>query len=322
MPANLTIDTTPASAVFLYSPRSCDNLKPPLSPTSSLKGCFVRSRPTSTDFDYEYSQLPSFAMEPTSSSEESNVTTPTSSATSTGDLLECASQATEKWALAQMQGNDSDTRSLAPSTLTCTDPRPVVPVRIIRRSDAEMDVEMVKMVKKKNQMKSQNAVGGDKATINARRRTWPSYKAIRKTVSNILHRKDTPVVAATGAKGGLPTPEPPAERVKSSSASMFTKRRRATVSNGGEKKEGNEHGTSSSRGKMSAVGFQYGAQLRRSRSFSGFTNVLAVIDDTGDDDDLDELTTEARGVVLDIRRRWDFEEVPEDAALMFERCIE
>lgn len=323
MPANLTIDTAPPSAVFLYSPHSCDNLKPPLSPTSSIKGCFVRSRPTSTDFAYEYSQLPNFAMEPTVSSVGSDITTPTSSVTD--ELLEHASHATEQWALTQMKSKDSDARSLAPSTLTCTDRRPVVPVRIIRRSDAEMDKELVKMAKEQKQLKDQNAAADGANTIRARRRTWPSYKAIRKTVSNILHRKDAPVVTDTeGAKGEFPSPGPTPERVKSSSASMFTKRRRATVSDSEKKTEAKVqspimHRASSSRGSSM---LQHRAQLRRSRSFSGFTNVLTVIDDAADDDDLDELTTEARGVVLDIRRRWDFEEVPEDAALMFERCIE
>ncbi|KAF9464053.1 hypothetical protein BDZ94DRAFT_1308308 [Collybia nuda] len=321
MPAQLTVDTAPPSAVFIYTSHSGDNLKPPLSPTSSIKGCFVRSRPTSTDFEFEYSKLPNFAMEPSVSSEGSVTTTRT---TSVSDDLERASLATEQWALAQM-AKDSDARSLAPSTLTCTDRRPVVPVRIIRRSDADMDKEVAKMAKEKRQLKEQNA---SEDALRARRRTWPSYKAIRKTMSNILHRKDAPATATTAAKeakGELPGLEPTVGRAKSSSASMFTKRRRATVSDGEKKTDAKAHApvmhrAASSRGKTANGPLQHISQLRRSRSFSGFTNVLTVIDDA--DDDLDELTTEARGVVLDIRRRWDFEEVPEDAAMMFERCIE
>jgi hypothetical protein len=47
-----------------------------------------------------------------------------------------------------------------------------------------------------------------------------------------------------------------------------------------------------------------------------------------EDEDLDEVTTEAKGVVEEIRRRWAFEEIKEDkdgeenAGYLFERCVE
>jgi len=67
------------------------------------------------------------------------------------------------------------------------------------------------------------------------------------------------------------------------------------------------------------------ANLRRSRSFSGFTNVLAVIADAdinAEDEELDDVATEAKGLVEDIRKRWGFEDVVEEEQDLFERCVE
>ncbi|RDB21640.1 hypothetical protein Hypma_011309 [Hypsizygus marmoreus] len=290
----------PASTVFLYSRRSCESLGAPLSPTSSIKGCFVRSRPTSVVFsEYEFSQFPGTdrsngCPSPITNEDENGHTSP---------MINAVIDATER----QANVGQSDTRSLAPSTRSR--------MRIVRRSDADIDEEIAKLLREMLEVQAQgkketNSKDGDKAVVKkavtgtgARRRTWTSYKVIRKTLSSILHRKETHAASVATTTGDADTPEPPVERLKPSSASLFSRRRRTTVSSGGETPKGTKLGQRA-RAHTDAVR----PALRRSRSFSGFTNVLSIIND---DDDLDEATTEASGLVEAIRHRWAFEEVPE-----------
>ncbi|RDB19346.1 hypothetical protein Hypma_013402 [Hypsizygus marmoreus] len=294
----------PPSAVFLYSPRPCDSLKPPLSPTSSVKGCFVRSRPTSAVFsEYQFNEFPGMSgsngsPSPITSEDESGLSSPAI------DAVVCAAERRANF-------GQSDARSLAPSTCSR--------MRIVRRSDADLDKEM-EMLRKKLEIRAQGNKGdtkvGDEVVIDqsatgagARRHTWPSYKAIRKTVSSVLHRKEARFGSVSQKAGDIATqgdPDPPVNRLKSSSASLFI-RRRKTVSSGGDKAKATQSGQ---RARANTDGAQIHAPLRRSGPFSGFTNALGVIND--DDDDLDEATTEARGLVEVIRRRWAFEEVPEE----------
>ncbi|RDB30384.1 hypothetical protein Hypma_006998 [Hypsizygus marmoreus] len=320
--STLTHLEVPPSAVFLYSPRSCDNLKPPLSPTSSVKGCFVRSRPTSAVFsEYEFSEFPGMSgsndsPSPITSEDESRPISPAIDA-----LVYAANR--------RANFGQSDTRSLAPSTLSR--------MRIVRRSDADVDEEMAKLRERLEihaQGNKEDTMNGNKVVVDesatgagARRRTWPSYKAIRKTVSSVLHRKEARVSGVNQKATDVTTQsnrEPPVERLKSSSASLFP-RRRKTVSSGRDKAKATQGGQ---RPRANTDSAHIHAPLRRSRSFSGFTNVLSVIND--DDDDLDEATTEARGLVAVIRRRWAFEEVPEEDSgspirfdmQVFERYVE
>ncbi|GLB38827.1 hypothetical protein LshimejAT787_0506920 [Lyophyllum shimeji] len=328
------------SAVFIYSPRSSIDdtlLKAPLSPTSSLKGVFVRSRPTSAAFsDYEF---PGIGELHTDSS-------PSPSPFSTDEE---SSDDAERW-VAHAQTHDSpraaDARSIAPSTYTTTSR-----MRIVRRSDADMHAEEMTLARALNAAKSNTKADKDeekykaekekeeaKDKAQARRRTWPSYKAIRKTVSNILHRRDphsvpVPVPVPVPGRGtNALAPPPPIERIKPSSASLFSRRRnprrRATTT------EASTTPVTPAPPKPKPK-LATRAQLRRSRSFSGFTNVLSAI---GDDDDepeeegegeegeLDEATAEARQLVAEIRRRWAFEDVDVADAdrdgYLFERAVE
>lgn len=289
---------------------SCEDLGFPLSPTSSVRGCFVRSRPTSALSDCNYPDFSGITdcvnPAPISNQQKSASTIPT-----TDDIIETA----DRWVHSQVQGHgvaaaNSDTRSLAASTYT-TGSR----VRIVRRSDAEVDAELAKLARDKQQAKDQqkyDVTGGDKNATSpaARRRTWPSYKAIRKTASSIFHRRESPTISPNGGKA-IMSPGPATEKIKPST-SFLAKRRRATVTSIGDKSDDKpSRFTLSSRTRAANGTLRAPAQLRRSRSFSGFTSVLTAIDDAGDDDDLDEVTTEARGLVEDIRRRWAFEEVPE-----------
>ncbi|KAF8074166.1 hypothetical protein FPV67DRAFT_791271 [Lyophyllum atratum] len=331
-PPNLTV---PPSSVLIYSPRSIDDLKAPLSPTSSIKGVFVRSRPTSAEWSsYQYNDFPGIGMgvlsgfgacpTPSSSSEEES---DASSSPATDDILAY----TDRWASAH-----TDTRSLAPSTYTTTSR-----MRIVRRSDADMHAEDMKLARENHELRLQArsdftaavGVNGKGEKDKTRRRTWPSYKAIRKTVSNILHRKDsvsTPIALSTVQAGSITSgsvAEVPAERVKPSSASMFSRRRnrrRATTDADNTNSAPTEHKFTAGKPKRSAStsdALEYRAQLRRSRSFSGFTNVLSAIDD---DEDFDEATAEARQLVANIRLRWAFEDVPEvdRDGYVFERTVE
>lgn len=260
----------------------------PLSPTSSIKGAFVRSRPTSAehpeyaypvtfahfDFGNNFATLDYGNNIPATPTSSSGTTTPTSD--------EHAAVATHMWA----RGTPADARSApAPSTRNGSHRTIVVPLRIVRRSDASAPVAPAGRLS-----------GGSPAGL----RTWPSYKRLRKTVSTIFHRKD-------GGGAGRP-----AEDAKSASAHL----RRATIS-----------GTCGGAGPVHVGGpglAQTRAHLRRSRSFAGFAGVLAAIEDGDDDDDLDEATAEAQGVAEDVRRRWVFEEVGggKIALDVFERCVE
>jgi hypothetical protein len=252
--------------------------------------------------------------------------------------------ATEQWALAQQAERDenptspsanSDAHSVALSTLTAASRNTVVPVRIVRRSAAELKSEPLRPKEKEEQ------TGKMEEQQTKRRRTWPSYKAIRRTVSNIVHRKELTLPASSAIVStptGNPAPAPVVERgVAKSSASLFSRRRRATLSDSAGKASTKTSPrpsfvrraiSSSSRPPAVPVSaLQHRGQLRRSRSFSGFTSVLGAIVDA-EDEDLDEVTTEAKAVVEDIRRRWAFEEIQEDrdgeenAGYLFERCVE
>jgi hypothetical protein len=369
---------TPIVPIFIYTPQSLiqSDIKPPPSPTSSLKACFVRSRPTSTDFsDYEYSfndfsGLGNGDSDGVASSVSSGTTSPPSSASASAipgsqEFMDQVTLATEQWARAQLVERDedrplpsanSDARSVAMSTLTATSRHTVVvPVRIVRRSDAELDKEVSKIARETKAVEVKKEVDESKGVKgkddSKRRRTWPSYKAIRRTVSNIVHRKETPARSTPA-----PPPTPPIavvtpaiqsiiiepERIKSSSASLFSRRRRrTTVSNDSDTASTRTTSrpsfiqralsTSSRTPSAYTPELQHRAQLRRSRSFSGFTTVLSAIVDAEQeqDEDMDEVTAEAKNVVEDIGRRWAFEEMmeveegeDEHAGYLFERCVE
>ena len=275
----------------------------------------MRSRPTSAAFS-EYA-CP-FAAFDLAASSTSGTASPLSSASHAEEEAEGAAQtqtltqdefmdrvvlATEQWARAQarelegeaLRSAGSDARSVALSAATAGSRCTVVPVRIVRRADAE----------EKADEEAKVGTAGEEAR---RRRTWPSYKALRQSVSNIVRRREAPRSLAAAPAAGTA----PAERVKSSAASLFTRRRRVTV-------QAERTGTSARAAALSrprqllqralstSAPPAHRAAMRRSRSFSGFTDVV------GDEEleELDEATAEARGVVEDIGRRWAFEEVLE-----------
>jgi hypothetical protein len=220
----------------------------------------------------------------------------------------------------------------------------------VRRSDAEADEELAKLVRETKilEVEKEGDKSNDAEKVKAkddtkRRRTWPSYKAIRKTVSNIVHRKETPAPPPTPAststeKLALEPIVLQRERIKSSSASLFSRRRRrATISDDSDKASTRttsrpsflQRALSTSSRPTPNSTLQHRAQLRRSRSFSGFTTVLTAIVDAEQeqDENLDEVTAEARNVVEGIGKRWAFEEVMENvddesAGFLFERCVE
>jgi hypothetical protein len=314
------------------------------------------------------------------SSVSSGSTSPPSSA-STGmspihgsqEFMDQVVLATERWAHAQSEEKEedyplrtvnSDARSASLSTLTSTSRGTVVPVRIVRRSDAEVDRELATVATEKTVLDLEKEVDKSKGVENAnakgrgkddskRRRTWPSYKAICNTVSNIVHRKETPHPSApppTPAFTPTATPvvvpialEP--EHVKSSASLFSRRRRRITVPNDSDNSStrkiprrsflqralssSSRRGPSPSNSTPTPV-LQHRPQLRRSRSFSGFADILNAIvaaereREPDEEMDMDEATAEARNMVKDIGRKWAFEEVMEDdrAGFLFERCIE
>ncbi|KAG5643733.1 hypothetical protein DXG03_009723 [Asterophora parasitica] len=298
----------PPSAVFIYENPIDDELRESLSPTSSIKGVFVRSRPTSADYSgYEYGGIGDIAgPSPITSSDESTASFP-----DTDTIL-------ARWARRQAQ---ADARSLAPSTFTIGSR-----MRAVRR-DVDSDAITIHAV-------AHNEVVAE-AEKSARRRTWPSYRAIRQTVSNILHRKDAPTCVAvkggnfaSSSVGPATNLDVPTERIKSSSTSLFSRRRRRRATTDADKKKAKVAPVIAPRA-SSMDALAYRAQLRRSRSFSGFTSVLGAINDEADDDDeLDDATAEARQLVAAIGRSWAFEEMAEDdredgtARFVFERSVQ
>lgn len=356
----------PTAPLFIYTPQSLalSDIKPPPSPTSSLKACFVRSRPTSADFSEfecsfnDFSGLGNGDSDRVAWSTSSGTTSPPSSTPTSAcpchcsdDFMDRVTLATEHWARMQLLEKDedrplrsanSDARSLALSTITATSRHTVVPLRVVRRSHADVDEELAKvargapvfgMEKEEDKSKSAEVKGKDDTK---RRRTWPSYKAIRRTVSHIVHRKDPPAPPPTSIVKPIVGPiDKQQERIKPSSTSLFSRRRRPGPHSDNSNKLSTNRtsflqralSTSSRPSTISAI--QHRAQLRRSRSFSGFTNVLSAIVDAEQeqDEDLDEVTAEARNVVTDIGRTWAFENVIKDvddehAGFLFERCVE
>jgi hypothetical protein len=129
--------------------------------------------------------------------------------------------ATAQWALSQEGERDedrpppsinSDARSVAISRFLPLPAATVVPVRIVRRSDAGLDSDRAIRLKEKEEMRDRSTGTGkmEGKDQTKRRRTWPSYKAIRRTVSNIVHRKEPPAPpsAMVSISIGNPAPAP------------------------------------------------------------------------------------------------------------------
>ena len=220
-----------------------------------------------------------------------------------------AAEATETWTRSQIraraasQGDDSARSVFAASMFTSCSRNTIVPMRIVRRTDPEPDHEVV-----------DTDIG---TTSSIRRRTWPSVKRIHKTMSSILNRKEK--VAAIDDE--------------SATASSSIKQRRVTVSGPARSmRRPVMHRAFSSYSRSvtkNRVQPTTKMRMRRSRSFAGFTSALGAIDDV-DNDDLDDVAAEARGVVEGIRSRWMFEEVAEgencsvawEGMSVFERDVE
>ncbi|KAG6909564.1 hypothetical protein DXG01_016812 [Tephrocybe rancida] len=348
--------------IFVYDPRCIDgDVQAPPSPTSSVKGLFARSRPVS----YAPSECPTIASECLTisayNSDSSDYTTDVSTpATSTAHDAIYTSFKPRPSAM-QMQPprliteDELHVRLTQPrvvseeayyARLSGRETTTITPdeklshersfdarsVRFVRSSDTQMHMPDSLLVVQQPDLDDQRDTPG-----KPKRRGW---HAIRRTVSHILRRqpkdKDsttpTPLsashIATPSSSISSPRSLKPSKSgpLKPSSASLFSKHsrrsdKRLTVT---PPARAFDEQQAQSRARKQ--------QVRRSRSFSGFPNVLAAITDEGTDGDndsgLDEVTREAQVLAREIRKTWAFGPLNVDDPsilaedLLFERGVE
>ncbi|KAG6877309.1 hypothetical protein C0992_010290 [Termitomyces sp. T32_za158] len=167
---------------------------------------------------------------------------------------------------------------------------------------------------------------------NSKRRSW---RAVRRTVSHMLHRehkeKDKDILlfatgrtvpSAISSPRALKPSKSVSFKAKSSSPSISTNRTRRSV----------KRLTSPSPrflAEQQAQAMARQQHLHRSRSFSGYSNVLTVLTDECSEVDtdigLDEATMEAQEVMKDLRRKQVFTRIrgmdrgDEPTGIMFQR---
>ncbi|KAJ7676179.1 hypothetical protein B0H17DRAFT_1207449 [Mycena rosella] len=296
------------SPVTLHFEHPDFELDCPHSPTSSLKGVFVRSRPSSMDFSSAdapdlLSQFQQFGM--TGNTQVPFIQAPPASRMAgTADILTRPR--------ATISRDDCTVRSTASSSTT--------PVRAVRRvleddetDDEDDDEDLVPPT--------------DGAGTTTRRRTWPSMEGLRSRVSGIFHRKQLAYAPMA------PPPPTPADREMASvlSTTEITHATPATLPRRtfsfSLRSRSRTSSVSSTKLFPPAVNIAARTRrVRRSRSFSGFTSmaqqVLAAIADA-DTEDFDDVALEAFNTVRGIGQFWMYEEdEAEVAAGVLERGVE
>ncbi|KAG6831534.1 hypothetical protein H0H87_004860 [Tephrocybe sp. NHM501043] len=344
-------------ALFIYTPRCIDEeVQIPLSPTSSVKGLFTQSRPVS----FAPSECPTLSAYASDSSDQSDVATP---ATSTTDDALCTSfkrpQAPESqtprlvtedeyyWRLSQPTSMPEDefyarfSRELSISVSAASSRR----VRIVRRSDVHLyqaeaalnSSALPSGHSEASRLQKQEEDTELDTRGDSKNRGW---KAVRRTVSQIFGRQTkhmgisniAPLSPSPSDYHGTSISSPPTLKsykstfLKSSSASLFSRRSRRSVKHlittTPAPQTFDEQKASSRR-----------QNLRRSRSFSGFPNLLTAIADEGvieeTDVELDEVTVEAQRLARDIGNVWMFTpaSIADDSVIggeqpLFERGVE
>ncbi|KAJ7488304.1 hypothetical protein FB451DRAFT_1391249 [Mycena latifolia] len=282
----------------------------PHSPTSSLKGVFVRSRPNSMDLSD--SDAPALLSHFEEFGMTGNTRVPFIHAPP-------ASRNIYRTARDTPGRDDYTVRTTATSATTGS------PIRAVRRvfdddTDDEADVPPVAP-----------------ADGSTRRRTWPSMNNLRSRVSGIFHRKHT---AAQHAPTAPPPPTPTDSCDLESSSSTSTENLDITHSAPAPRPRRTFSFSLRSRSRTSSISSTKlpapvghiatrTRRVRRSRSFSGFTSmahqVLAPIPDADGGEDLDDVTLEASNTVRGIGQFWVYEEdesEAEAAAGVLERAVE
>jgi len=362
------------ASVIIYSPRtSADDLIRPLSPTSSLKGIYVRSRPTSMEvpaeslgFDFggfyqaafsttvqqglQYTEhalhahsLSSSTLSdggeliftPNASSELSHASSAATSVYTDEEYIQRnAARRTAETRARVKALNEGHARARKESISTS--------VKTTASKNTLMTLALGHHFKKNNDNQAaayENIEGDDTASApgkmkdqsrTQKKRSIPHvYRAVTKKVYGVFHRKaystpesiqvDSPlsdnfVNDATAA----PIQElKPAEPIKSSSLSLFTRKRRPTIDSQKEaprsKNTFSQRALSIRRNKNSipaapntvsltstSLAIENHARLRRSMSFAGFVDLPEL------DDELDEATAEAAQVATkaSVMVRW------------------
>ncbi|KAJ7031744.1 hypothetical protein C8F04DRAFT_1262604 [Mycena alexandri] len=296
----------PSPVTLYFEDRNLD-LEFPHSPTSSLKGVFVRSRPSSMDFsDHDLpSDFSQFGM-------TSNTIVPLIQAppASHGQFSSAAGAATP------YATRDRDISFRDDRTVRTTASAATTPVRTVRRivedDDAQEDYP-------------EEAMPRTTTTANWRR-TWPSIQNLRGRVSGIFHRKHNQPTA--------PPPSPALSVASSTSTLEITHvvptsqtRRTFSLSLRARPRHRTSSTSVSTRNKVPVAHTPVehvvarARRVRRSRSFSGFTSmahqVLAPIAEPDADADgmaeLDEVGIEAYNTARGVGQFWVYEEDLEGA---------
>ncbi|KAJ6576080.1 hypothetical protein DFH09DRAFT_1361687 [Mycena vulgaris] len=256
----------------------------PHSPTSSLKGVFVRSRPNSMDISDPTELMSEFAQfGMTGNTHVPVMQTPPSSKSPSYPAIPHPTR---------------DTPSRDDCTVRTTATAATTPIRAVRRVVNE-DPEDVPPTQP------------DASALSIRRRTWPSMERLRSSVSGIFQRTPkrytslappppSPTDPTSDSETEIThvTPTPHARRTFSLSF-----RSRARTSSISSTKFPAPVGNIPTRTR----------RVRRSRSFSGFTSMAQQLGtiaepDADADAELDEVGLEAYNTVRGIGRFWVYEE--------------
>lgn len=351
----------------MYSPRtSADDLIRPLSPTSSLKGIYVRSRPTSMDVSADYldfdfggfyqaafsrtvvdgdqstdhsfhaHSLPGFIL----SNDSGPIFTPATSGHVSSDatsvytdeeyIQKNAARRTAE-TLARVKAlNENHARarkyyaeSISPSVKTTASKNTVISLG--RKGEGAT----CQNIEEGDELASTSEPMKDQTRAQKERTSIPLVHRVTQKVYGVFHRKthSTPEAIQVGSSlldnsindGSVEDPKP-AEAIKSSSISLFTRKRRSTTSSQQEppqwrpKNIFSQRALSIQRNKTSFPATpntvsltstslaieNRAARLRRSVSFAGFIDLPEL------DNDLDEATAEATLVAnkTSVMARW------------------
>ncbi|KAJ7769447.1 hypothetical protein B0H16DRAFT_1452634 [Mycena metata] len=296
----------PSPVTLYFEDRNLD-LESPHSPTSSLKGVFVRSRPSSMDFsDHDLpSDFSQFGM-------TGNTLVPFIQAPPTSHAqFSSAAVAATPYAT---RGSDASFRD--DCTVRTTGSAATTPVRAVRR-----------VIEDEDYADHEEAMPPTTTTANWRR-TWPSMQNLRGRVSGIFHRKPQ----GNTARPTAPPPSPALSAASSTSTLEIThvvptsQTRRTFSLSLRNRTSGKvpvahtpvEHVVARAR------------RVRRSRSFSGFTSMAhQVLEPIAEPDadgiaELDEVGMEAYNTARGVGQFWVYEEDLDGAAAagVLERGVE
>ncbi|TFK37380.1 hypothetical protein BDQ12DRAFT_667013 [Crucibulum laeve] len=327
--------TPPSSpVVFLHSVNSSET------DVSSVRGLYVRSRPTSAEWDdFPKTDFVRFGLNPdeagtpippTPSSNDGFSTTPCTSVESGGeDPIDRVVQITALWA---EERRKEELLDLSDSSSVLARSASKHRVTIVEMVPSKKGKDLSHQYRMEHQLKKRNSwVGGLRRRVssllhrhtNDGARKEKKYEEKEKEISfdptsTISHHSLFGGKAMSVRERKISAPRP-LEPLKSSSASLFTiRKRRRGVTVGSA-----DAGPSQTRSRLPVSVNR--ASVRRSRSFSGITNALTAINDI---DELDDATIEAFSTGRDLRwlfalkKQADEEEAGDFKEALFERGVE